>query len=99
MKTPPVFQSFVDATKAAFAHLQSDYGFRLTERRAVGSEAWGTYENPTTRVTVHYELGAEPWVEIGRLDLRDGRLVQPASIGLSVWNFSFADAGNLLTMN
>ena len=84
MNIPPVFRSFVAATESAFSYLTNDYGFHLTVERALGSEAWVTYENQTTRVTVHHELGAEPWVEIGRLELRDGHLVQPASVGLDV---------------
>jgi len=84
MKIPPVFQPFIAAVKNAFSYLERDYGFRLTVQRALGSEAWVTYENQTTRIIVHYELGAEPWVEIGRLELRDGQVVQPASIGLDL---------------
>src|SRR6185436_1970568 len=77
-------QPFVAATKTAFSYLTTEYGFQLTVDRGLGPEAWVTYENQTTRVTVHYELGAEPWVEIGRLELRDGHMVQPASIGLDL---------------
>src|SRR5689334_14270897 len=81
---PEVFQTFVNETRAAFEYLVHAHGFQLTAEKAVGSEAWVAYENETTRVTVHYELGAEPWVEIGRLELRDGRTVQPSSIGLDL---------------
>jgi len=82
MNIPPVFQPFIAATKTAIAYLQSDYGYRLTVQQAIGSEAWVIYESATTRITVHYELGTVPWVEIGRLELRDGEITQPASIDL-----------------
>jgi hypothetical protein len=84
MSIPSVFQAFIAAARAAFDYLIASYGFQLKAERAVGSEAWVTYENETTRITVHYELGAEPWVEIGRLELRSGQIVQPSSIGLDL---------------
>lgn len=70
--------------RSAFEFLINDYGFRVAAEKALGAEAWVTYENATTTVTVHYELGAEPWVEIGRLELRNGQMVQPSSIGLEL---------------
>jgi hypothetical protein len=81
---PSVFRPFITATKEAFAFLESDYGFRLMVKRWAGAEAWVTYETQVTRITIHYELGAEPWIEIGRLEIRDGKVVQPASIGLDL---------------
>lgn len=84
MNVPPVFESFIAATEASFSYLVSDYGFRRTAKRALGPEAWITYESETTRIRIHYELGAEPWIEIGRLEVRDGKVVQPASIGLDL---------------
>jgi len=84
MNVPPVFEPFIAATEAAFSYLVSDYGFHLTDRRALGPEAWIAYESETTRITIHYELGAEPWIEIGRLEVRDGQVVQPVSIGLDL---------------
>jgi hypothetical protein len=84
LKMPLVFQPFVAETLAAFEYLIIDYGFHVSVPEASGSEAWAMYENPTTRVTVHYELGAEPWVEIGRLEPHDGKLVQSGSVGLDL---------------
>lgn len=84
MNVPPVFEPFIAATEAAFSYLVSDYCFRLKVKRVLGPEAWVTYESETTRITIHYELGAEPWVEIGRLEVRDGKVVQSASIGLDL---------------
>jgi hypothetical protein len=84
MNIPSVFQTFISQVRSAFHFLVRDYGFRVTAERAVGSEAWVAYENATTRATVHYELGAEPSVEIGRRELRAGRRVQPASISLDL---------------
>lgn len=84
MSIPAAFRPFLAAVKTAFRYLEFDYGFRIKSDRGLGSEAWVVYENQTTRISVHYELGAEPWVEIGRLELRDGQRVQPASIGLDL---------------
>lgn len=79
---PEVFEPFVAATKESFGYLDTDYGFRLISTGSSGPGAWVTYENETTRVTVNWELGSAPWVEIGRLEVRGNALVQPASIGL-----------------
>jgi hypothetical protein len=84
MKVPSVFHPFMSATKAAFDYLTTEYDFCLKAQGAAGPEAWIVYENQTTRVTVHYEIGAEPWVEIGRLEVRDGEIVQPNSTGLAL---------------
>jgi hypothetical protein len=84
MNIPSVFQPFISGARVSFQFLLNDYGFSVTAEKAVGREAWVVYENATTRVTVHYELGAEPWVEIGRLELRDRQMVQPTSIGLDL---------------
>jgi hypothetical protein len=84
MTVPTAFQPFIAATTAAFEYLVSEYGFHRESEKAAGAEAWVVYENATARVTVHYELGAEPWVEIGRLEVRNGQLVQPNSIGLDL---------------
>jgi hypothetical protein len=94
MNIPTVFQPFIVGVRAAFDYLITDYGFYLKDETAAGSEAWSTYENPTTRVTVHYELGSEPWVEIGQRETRDGREVQSASIGLELL---LREHGNPLT--
>jgi hypothetical protein len=82
--TPAAFQPFIAVTTAAFEYLVNEYGFHQESGKAAGSEAWVVYESATTRVTVHYELGAEPWVEIGRLEIRNGQPVQPNSIGLDL---------------
>ncbi len=84
MTQPGIFEPFVNATDEAFAFLVTDYGFLRKKDDAAGGESWVIFESGATRVTVHYELGAEPWVEIGRLEMRDGRLVQPNSIGLDL---------------
>lgn len=82
MNIPPGFQSFIAATKAAFSYLVTDYDFCLSATKALGPGAWVIYENGVTRVTIAYELGSEPWVEIGRLEVRDGQVLEPESIGL-----------------
>lgn len=84
MTMPSIFLPFISTTTEAFEYLVNEYGFHRKSEKAAGSEAWVVYENPTTRVTVHYELGAEPWVEIGRIEMRDGERVQPNSIGLDL---------------
>lgn len=84
MTIPAVFKPFLSQALDAFSFLVSEYGFTLMTQSAVGPEAWVVYETPTTRVTAHYELGAEPWIEIGRLELRDSKIVQPASVGLEL---------------
>lgn len=83
MSVPAVFQPFHEATKSAFAYL-TDYGFICREEAHAGVEAWVVYENGTTRITVHYQLGAAPWVEIGHLEWRGGRSVQSQSVGLDL---------------
>jgi len=84
MSVPEVFRPFVDATRTAFDYLTTTYGFARSTEQAAGPEAWVIFESPATRITVHYELGAVPWVEIGRLEDLDGQLVQTREIGLDL---------------
>lgn len=84
MTIPPIFRPFIAATKTAFAYLTVDHDFRLKAEGAIGPEAWVIYDSAATRITVHYELGAAPWVEIGRLAERKGQVAQSASIGLDL---------------
>jgi hypothetical protein len=83
MSVQAIFQPFYEATKSAFAYL-AEQGFICRDEANAGAEAWVTYENGKTRITVHYELGAVPWVEVGRLESRGGRFVQPQSVSLDL---------------
>jgi hypothetical protein len=84
MSIPDVFRPFISQTRTTFDYLVTTYGFERTTEQAAGPEAWVEFENATTRITVHYEMGAAPWVEIGRLEDVKGRRVQTKSIGLDL---------------
>jgi hypothetical protein len=84
MIVPDVFKPFIDTTRTAFDYLVTTYGFERRTEQAIGPEAWIVFESPATRITVHYELGAAPCVEIGQLEDLDGRLVQTKEVGLDL---------------
>jgi hypothetical protein len=84
MSMPDVFKLFISEARAAFDYLVTTYGFKRTMEQAIGPEAWVVFEGATTRITVHYEMGAAPWVEIGRLEDVNGRHVQTKEIGLNL---------------
>jgi hypothetical protein len=93
MNIPGVFQPFVHDVRAAFDYLVTTYAFQRTTEKALGPEAWVVFESETTRITVHYEMGSAPWVEIGRLENLNGRRVQTKEIGLDVL---LREKGNVL---
>jgi hypothetical protein len=84
MSIPDVFKPFIAQTETAFDYLVTVYGFKCTTERAIGPEAWVVFESATTRITVHYEMGAAPWVEIGRLEDVKGRRVATKTVGLDL---------------
>jgi hypothetical protein len=84
MSMPDVFKPFISEARIAFDYLVTRYGFQRTTEQAIGPEAWVVFESTTTRITVHYEMGGAPWIEIGRLEDRNGRRVQTKEIGLDL---------------
>jgi hypothetical protein len=84
MEIPDACIAFVAETRAAFDYLVANYGYRCTAEEAMGPEAWVVYEGPSTRITVHYELGTPPWVEVGRLEVVHGKRVAAKRIGLDL---------------
>jgi hypothetical protein len=82
MKIPAPFKTFVASTERHFGFLVGDYGFLLKGVDVAAYEAWVTFENETTRVTVTYEMGSPPWVEIARLEHRDDKRIARDEISL-----------------
>lgn len=60
----------------AFAYLMFDFGFRFLGTSVHTPACWSTFHNMTTAVTVHFEMGSLPWVELAELKLYDGRFVE-----------------------
>jgi hypothetical protein len=60
----------------AFRYLIDDYGFRYVSTSMHAPECWSTFHNATTAVTVHFELGSAPWVELAELKRHGGRIVE-----------------------
>lgn len=47
-------------------------------------EVWVTFKSPTTAVTVSFELGSLPWIEIGKLERVGDRTLQTARSSLEL---------------
>lgn len=66
-----------------FGPLLTEFNFRKATGSELAPEAWVSYHNGTTAMTIHEEIGSEPWVKIGRLDRSSGRLVEGEGYSLS----------------
>ena len=64
------FAAFESLTRSAFDFLVSSYGFRFVGTNSDGPECWAVYESTNTRVTIAFELGLGPRVELERKKLR-----------------------------
>jgi hypothetical protein len=62
---------FESVVLEAFGYLIDSFGFRYLSTHIHSPECWSTFHNSTTAVTVHFELGSQPWVELAELK-RDG---------------------------
>jgi hypothetical protein len=60
----------------AFAYLVENFGFRYLSTSMHAPECWSTFHNETTSVTIHYEIGSQPWVEIAKLKREGDRIVE-----------------------
>lgn len=69
---PADFESLV---LDAFSYLISDYGFIYAETSVHSPECWATFQNARTRVTVHTELGSQPWVVLAEVQRKTGYTV------------------------
>ena len=49
---------------SAFRSLEARHGFKMGEAVYSQKNCTIQYHNPTTNVTLHYELGREPWLDI-----------------------------------
>jgi hypothetical protein len=75
LKLREPFRLFGERTQHHFRFLVDDYGFRVIGGDVAAYEAWVVFENGTTRVTVSYEIGSAPWVEIARLERAGAKVV------------------------
>ena len=66
----------------AFAYLLESFGFRYLSTNTHTPECWSTFHNETTAVTVHYEVGSEPWVELAELKREGNRVVERNRVAL-----------------
>jgi hypothetical protein len=60
----------------AFGYLVESFGFRYLSTSTHAPECWSTFHNETTAVTVHYEIGSQPWVELAALERKGDRVVE-----------------------
>lgn len=60
----------------AFQYLIDDFAFRYLSTNMHAPECWATFHGPTTAVTIHFELGSQPWVELAELKQDNGRVVE-----------------------
>ena len=80
---PPPSGRLEGVVAETFGALLAEFDFRKASGSELAPEAWVTYHNGTTAITVHEEIGAEPWVKISRLDCSSGRLVEGEGYSLS----------------
>jgi hypothetical protein len=66
----------------AFAYLVENFGFRYLSTSMHAPECWSTFHNETTAVTVHYEIGSQPWVELAKLKRNGDRVVEQSRAAL-----------------
>jgi hypothetical protein len=57
---------FETQVRAAFDFLIHQFHFEWCGAHVEVPECWAAYESKTTRVTIAFELGAGPWVELER---------------------------------
>lgn len=60
----------------AFRFLIDDYGFRYLAMSVHAPGCWSTFHNATTAVTVHFEIGSLPWVELAEIKHHRGRIIE-----------------------
>jgi hypothetical protein len=60
----------------SFRFLVDNFGFRRISSSSEAPEVWVHLRNATTGVTVHREIGSEPWVEVSRLESVSGTTVE-----------------------
>src|SRR5690242_4488831 len=66
----------------AFAYLVENFGFRNVSTNIHAPEFWSTFHNETTAVTIHYEMGSEPWVELAELKRENDHVVERNRVAL-----------------
>jgi len=71
--TPMEFESIV---LEAFGYLVDTFGFRYVSTDIHAPECWSTFHNSTTAVTVHFDLGSQPWVELAELKRVGGQVFE-----------------------
>src|SRR6185436_4039696 len=69
-------EDFNTQVDESFRFLIDNFGFRKISSASQAPEAWVHFRNATTGVTVHREIGSEPWVEISRLESVSGNTVE-----------------------
>ncbi len=55
---------FEQIVTKAFRNLESKHGFKKSETVYIKKGCTVQFVNPTTDITLHYEIGAEPWLSI-----------------------------------
>ena len=73
---PDLFAQFRTIVKQEFGFLVDEFGFKKYSSGVRTPECWVAFRTATTGVTVMFELGAGPWVEVARLGLHEGRTVE-----------------------
>lgn len=69
------FRMFRQLVNSAFEFLVTEYGFQVAKARHILPGMWVYFRNATTQVAIHYEYGIGVWITVGRLEVRDGRVV------------------------
>lgn len=79
----------------SFEFLATEFGLQPQEPRAHAPELWMSFASPTTEVSVIYEVGAVPWVEIARREMSDGRPLKIEASSLELLLEERASSGTI----
>jgi hypothetical protein len=77
---------FFDEARRVFHFLEREHGFDppLTGTEVRGYTGWLIYRNPTTEVTVQYEIGSAPWVTIAPVKTQGEKRASTTPVSLEL---------------
>lgn len=68
----------------SFSFLKEEFGFQLDKINIHLPEIWMSFVNDTTAVSIIYEVGSTPWVELARRGNWHGKLVKAETSSLEL---------------
>lgn len=75
---------FARDVRQSFSFLEEEFGFQPGNVHAHLPEVWVSFSSSATEVTIIYEVGSTPWVELARRSTCDGKLVKTETSSLEL---------------